>query len=89
MKYVWEEHDIVCGRRVWGHNRASNAENIIGYDAGDPKKDRWFLLISLADGLLVARYASKADMAEDLNKYGYRPGDINHPKWPDIAPKDG
>lgn len=88
MKYTWEPHDIGCGRRVWGWNRASNSEKIIGYDYNDPNKDKWYLLISLADGLVIARYPSKEAMAEDLTKHGYRPGEVNHPKWPDIAPKE-
>lgn len=88
MKYVWEEHDIECGRRVWGWNRAMNSECIIGYDCTDRNVAKWFTLVSLADGSLLGRYSSKADVAEAMNTHGYRPADVNQTKWPDVAQKD-
>lgn len=87
MKYIWEPHDIVCGRRIWSHGRPTNGEHLIGYDCGDPHVAKKYVLISLIDGSIIATYLSVEDFAIDLNKYEYRPADINLRAWPDIAPR--
>lgn len=78
MKYIWEEQDIHTGRRVSSWNRAE--DYLVGYDASihseaDGKPS--FALISLIDGMIVAKGMSRQGLVDHLNKGGYRPNSIH------------
>lgn len=81
MKYIWEEQDIHTGRRVSSWNRAE--DYIVGFDPsihsekqGGPGKPA-FALISLRDGMIVAKDLSRQGLVDHLNKGGYRPNSIH------------
>lgn len=88
MKYMWEPHDVICGRRVWSWNRSITGEYILGYDCNDREVARWYIMVSLSDGSVIFKCDTIDGMVKHLNHYGYRPADINLLAWPDIAPKD-
>lgn len=77
MKYVWEECDIKVGRRVWSANRASDGGSMIGYDPSIATNIGNRCLISLTDGMVYYKEANGAEMADHLNKHGYRPAAVD------------
>lgn len=81
MKYVWESHDITCGRRVQSAHRPSEIY-MIGYNP--LVYERKIALISLNDGMIAASGKTKREMADDFNSNGMRPIDI---RLDDIGPK--
>lgn len=71
MKYQWEASDIRAGLVIRSTTtNAVNAIFMIGYQRVDHGNE--YLLISLADGLIVARGSTEELVAEFLN-LGYRP----------------
>lgn len=86
MKYIWEEVDVVCGRRVWYAHRPVNGEYLIGYRYSRENNFKQKLnLVSLSDGAVYVEVDSSKEMADWLNENGYRPADV---RLPDIQ-KDG
>lgn len=75
MKFQWEHFDILAGRKVQSHNRASTF--VIAWAAWKASDVRWSLL-DLADGMVSPAWVSKAQLTEALNAGQYRPVDI-HP----------
>lgn len=84
MKYVWEEEDInVCIKVVSSDKKELY---VIGYDIDsrleskdyDHKKNKGYALISLDhirshDGRIILKEKTRKEMADFLNKEGFRP----------------
>ena len=70
MKYLWEAHDIVEGRKVDSHNRAERY--MIGYDVSINREDGNLRLVSLRDGMLATPSLTPEAMAAHLNDSGMR-----------------
>lgn len=69
MRFVWEENDIICGRKFG--KKGVSERYIIGY--GYPEKlNKVYYIISLQDGL-VSDSGSASSLASDLTQYGYVP----------------
>ncbi|QIG69194.1 hypothetical protein EVB78_160 [Rhizobium phage RHph_N1_15] len=66
MKVQWEESDVRAGRHVW-----RDMECMIGADPNDYRAPA--VIIVLETGR-VMKIGSKAEIAEYLTEYGYRPG---------------
>lgn len=78
MKYIWEEIDVEVGRQIESHNRAE--KYVIGYDPNPRSTSSALVLVSLSDGMIVAKDKNKNEMVSFLNADGvghaYRPTDI-------------
>jgi len=72
MKYVWEEQDILPGRRVLSHNKTE--EYIISYN---PSMDDFkYSLVSLKDGMIVSSNQKKSMLVKDFNEHSMLPCSI-------------
>lgn len=89
MKYIWEPEDITVGRfytkpdAMGEHVDASYARSalhMIGYHAEGIHDNGNMACISIADGM-VGKPETAADIAADLNKYGYVPAHHDHVVW--------
>jgi hypothetical protein len=83
MRYTWEEGDIQAGRRVLSWNKAD--EFVIGYDPRIEGKDNW-VLVALADGMIIWRECSAMEMARNLNDDNERSKYIVNPSPPRTYP---
>ena len=73
MKFIWEEKDIYCGRRVGLGNGATETW-IIGYDPSrHGKKTPALNLVSLSDGMLAQSGCDHAGLTKYLNDGNYCP----------------
>ena len=82
MKYIWEEDDIVPGRRVWGRCDTSNLERVIGYSSLSQSAndtDTRFCVFALCDGGVQTVAKTAKELANWLNESGYRPVEIIEP----------
>lgn len=80
MKFTWEPNDIECGRRVVAYN--DTEQYIIGYFHAAGKE---YCLLSGRDGLVKTIGTTKDDVAEHLNKGGYKPLTIDPFERPPLA----
>lgn len=81
MKYQWEAHDVVVGRKVDSHNRAERY--MVGYDVSIDTEGGNLLLVSLRDGMLAEKGVTAEALAQYLNISAMRPVSIIED---DIAP---
>lgn len=82
MKYVWELHDIVPGRRVQSPGRSTEVW-MIGYDPAESDEGNR-TLISLNDGMAAMRKRTAGDLMREFNHNGYRPMEL---RLDDVGPK--
>lgn len=84
MRYTWEPHDIIVGRRVWAWNRTE--AYIIGYTPG--AEAARYGVFSLSDGMVwLSPTKTFAEIAKALNEAGMvpdaiHPADIGDPPVP-------
>jgi len=74
VKFTWELHDVLPGRRVGKHDRTE--QWLIGYDPSLSDTYRKWALISLEDGMLSSAGVSKRELADRLNSSGDYPVEL-------------
>lgn len=70
MKYIWEPDDVECGRMIRAKTTATNNLYVVGYEPSGG-----FCLMSLSDGLIIIRWASKKEASDWLNRTEAQPTD--------------
>lgn len=74
MKVTWAEQDVRCGR-VFGLPETKE-RGIIGYDPREEDSHAKYLLVSLADGMVICKPMSKYHIAIRLNEGEYLPVEL-------------